>query len=119
MMGRSLKIPSAGFTLLEVMIVLAVMGGLLVTLIQTLNYHLGIAERHEFITIASMLAKGKMNEMEEEPESTEGEFQDPYRGYHYVTEIRESLDPELLEVAIVVGRGKEEVTFYELIKKPE
>ncbi len=114
-----MKTRHAGFTLLEVMIVLAVMGGLLMTLIQTLNYHLSIAERHEFITIASMLAKVKMNEMEDEPESTEGEFPDPYRGYHYVTEIRESLDPDLLEIEIVVGRNQEEVTFYELIKKPK
>lgn len=113
------KTHPAGFTLLEVMIVLAVVGGLLVTLIHTLNYHLGIAERHEFLTIASMLAKDKMNEMEKEPESTEGEFPQPYSGYHYVTEIMETPDPDILEISIVVGKDKEKVTFFELIKIPK
>jgi prepilin-type N-terminal cleavage/methylation domain-containing protein len=34
-----------GFTLLEVMISLAIVGGLLLTMIYSLNYHLGVAER--------------------------------------------------------------------------
>src|SRR5208337_2336842 len=53
-----------GFTLLEIMIAVAVIGGLLVSLISSLNYHLGIAERHEFVTVASLLAKDKLAEVE-------------------------------------------------------
>ena len=49
-----------GFTLLEIMIAVAIIGGLLVSLIYSLNYHLGIAERHEFATVASLLAKDKL-----------------------------------------------------------
>ena len=42
-----------GFTLLEILIALAIVGGLLVTVIASLNYHLGIVERHETITVAT------------------------------------------------------------------
>jgi prepilin-type N-terminal cleavage/methylation domain-containing protein len=53
-----------GFTLLEVMISLAIAAGLIIILLYTLNYHLGIAERQETITVATHLAKVKMFEME-------------------------------------------------------
>ena len=56
-----------GFTLLEVLIALAIVGGLLVTLIYTLNYHLGLVERQETITVATLLAKNKMTDMEKNP----------------------------------------------------
>jgi len=49
-----------GFTLLEIMISLAIIGGLLVTVIYTLNYHLSLAERQEFQTIATMLSKTRL-----------------------------------------------------------
>jgi len=42
------------------MISLAIVGGLLVTLIYALNYHLGIAERHRSVTISTALASEKM-----------------------------------------------------------
>jgi prepilin-type N-terminal cleavage/methylation domain-containing protein len=46
-----------GFTLLEVLIAIAIVGSLLVTLIYTLNYHLGLAERQKTITIATLLRR--------------------------------------------------------------
>lgn len=113
------RTPKAGFTLLEVMIALAMIGGLLVTLIYTLNYHLGIAERHEFLTIAAMLAKDKMAEIEKDPGNTTGEFPEPYSGYHYVTDIRESPFPGMSEISVGVRKGKEEVRLMELVQNPK
>ncbi|HWR58634.1 MAG TPA: type II secretion system protein [Thermodesulfovibrionales bacterium] len=106
-----------GFTLLEVMISLAVVGGLLVTLLYTLNYHLGIAERHRTVTISTELAKSKMYDMEKTPVAAKGAFPDPYSDYSYETSIRPSLMPGMSEIGVVVRSGKESITMSELIKK--
>lgn len=107
-----------GFTLLEIVITLAVVGGLLVTLIYTLNHHLVIAERHERITIATMLAREKISEMERSPAPAEGEFPEPYSGFFYVTAIRESLHPDMSEIHVSVRSGEEAVNLSVLIETP-
>ncbi len=106
----------AGFTLLEIMIAVAVIGGLLVTLIYSLNYHLGIAERHEFVTVASLLARDKLTEVEGNPSVGKGEYPPPYSGYHFESEIKESSFPGFSEISVTVSRGKETVTFSDLVK---
>ncbi|MBM4140842.1 MAG: type II secretion system protein [Nitrospira sp.] len=108
-----------GFTLLEIMISLAVIGGLLVTLLYTLNYHLSIAEKHEKVTVASLLAKAKMSEIEKNPAVTKGEFPEPYSGYRYVTGTKESPFPGFSVIYVVVSNGKEEVKLAELIQSPK
>lgn len=107
----------AGFTLLEVMISLAVVGGLLVTLIYTLNYHLGIAERHRVVTTSASLAKEKMYEMEKKPLAGKGQFPEPYSGFSYETNIRDSSFPGMTEISVTVTNGKEEIALSELIRK--
>jgi general secretion pathway protein I len=104
-----------GFTLLEVMIALAVVGGLLVTLIYTLNYHLGIAERHETLTIASMLAKDKAIETEKNPAETKGRFPEPYAEYSFSTAVKDTKFSGLSEISVTVSKGKEEVRMHRLI----
>jgi len=106
-----------GFTLLEIMIALAIIGSLLVTLIYSLNYHLGIAQRHETLTIASMLAKNKMGDIENNPSESKGEFPDPYADYSFVTEVKESPYPGMSEVSVTVSKGIEQVKLTELAKQ--
>jgi general secretion pathway protein I len=106
-----------GFTLLEVMISLAIVGGLLVTLIYTLNYHLGIAERHRNTTISTSLAKGKMYAMEKKPLLEKGQFPEPYSGFSYVTGMKDSSFPRMSEISVIVSDGKESITLSELIRK--
>jgi len=108
-----------GFTLLEVMIALAIIGGLLVTLIYSLNYHLGIAERHEFLTIGTMLAKNKIVEVEQDPLSSEGPFPEPFSSYRYKAEIKESSFPGISEIDVLVSRGSDTVEFTQLIESPK
>lgn len=108
-----------GFTLLEVMISVAIIGGLLVTLIYTLNYHLGILQRHETITIATLLAREKMAELEKISENQKGVFPAPYSDYSYESFIRESIFPGISEVSLIVRRDKEEIRFSELVQKPK
>jgi general secretion pathway protein I len=106
-----------GFTLLEIMIALAIIGGLLITLLYSLNYHLGIAERQETLTIATMLAKNKLHDIEVSPAAANGDFPPPYSAYHYAAEITPSPYPGISEIVVTVVNGKESVKFNELIEK--
>jgi len=106
-----------GFTLLEVLIALAIVGGLLVTLIYTLNYHLGIIEKHETITVATFLARNKMADLEKKPENKKGIFDAPYEGYTYDTFVKESHYEGISEIIVVVRGGKEEVKLNEFVFK--
>jgi general secretion pathway protein I len=104
-----------GFTLLEILIALAIVGGLLVTVISTLNYHLGIVERHETITVATLLAKEKMVDLEKNPIQTKGNFEDPYQNYTYETSVKDSPYAGISEIIVVVKAGDEEVKLNEFI----
>ena len=111
------RVTSKGFTLLEIMIALAVIGGLLITLLFSLNYHLGIAERHETLTIATMLAKNKLLELEKAPAVSNEDFPAPYDAYHYTTAVKPSPYPGISEIVVTVVNGKESVKLTEFIEK--
>jgi general secretion pathway protein I len=51
-----------GFTLLEVMIALAIMAGVILTVISSFNYHLAVVNRDREETIAVLLARAKMDD---------------------------------------------------------
>jgi general secretion pathway protein I len=51
-----------GFTLLEVMVSLAIMAGVLVTVLTSFVYHLDIAERDRGETTAMLLARARLDE---------------------------------------------------------
>jgi general secretion pathway protein I len=106
-----------GFTLLEVLIALAIVGSLLVPLIYTLNYHLSIIERQETITVSTLLAKNKMTDVEKIPENKKGVFDAPYDGYTYETFVKESSYVGISEIIVVVKAGKEEVKLNEFVSK--
>lgn len=104
-----------GFTLIEVMISLAITASLLVTILYTLNHHLGVADRHEILTTATLLAKMKLHEMERSPTPTKGYFDDPYSGYYYETAVRRSSMASMLEISVIVRSGKDSIRMAELI----
>ena len=106
-----------GFTLLEVMVSLAIVGGLLMTVIYTLNYNLGITDKMFSVTNMTNLAKEKLAEMETEPRETEGYFPAPYEALNYETKVLNSAFPEITEIAVTVGDGKTRVLLSELIRK--
>ena len=106
-----------GFTLLEVLIALAIIGGLLVTLIYTLNYQLGLVGRQEAITVATLLAKGKMADLEKKPESQKGVFEAPYDSYSYETSVKDSPYTGVSEIMVIVKAGTEEVKLNEFVFK--
>ncbi len=53
-----------GFTLLEVMIALAIMSGVLLTVISSFNYHLSLVTRDKEDTTVLLLARAKLEELE-------------------------------------------------------
>jgi general secretion pathway protein I len=106
-----------GFTLLEVLIALAIVGGLLVTLIYTLSYQLSLVDRQEVITVATFLAKNKIAALEKSPENKKGNFETPYDGYSYETSVKDSPYAGISEIMVLVKGGKEEVRLNEFIFK--
>lgn len=115
--GLNLSGPAeGGFSLLEIMISLAIIGGLLVTVIYTLNYHLSLAAKQEFQTTATMLSKNKMADTEKNPVVSKGEFPEPYADYSYATAISESPYPGVSVLTVAVSRGKEDVKLSEMIE---
>ncbi len=100
------------------MISLAIVGGLLVTLIYTLNYHLGIADRHRIITVLTGLAKEKMYEIEKTPRAGKGQFPEPNDSFSYETTVKDSASyPGMSELSVTVSDGKERVALSELVRK--
>lgn len=106
-----------GFSLLEVLIALAIVGGLLVTLIYTLNYQLSLVDRQEVITVATFLAKSKIADLEKSPENKKGNFETPYDGYSYETSVKDSPYTGISEIMVLVKGGKEEVRLNEFVFK--
>ncbi len=53
-----------GFTLLEVAIALAIMAGVILTVISAINYHLSIVTRDREETVAALLAGAKLEDLE-------------------------------------------------------
>ncbi len=106
-----------GFTLIEVMISLAIVGGLLITLIYTLSYNLGITDRQFNVTNITNLAKEKIEELEVNPQEIKGRFPEPYDMLNYETKVKDSPFKGMSEIIVVVGDGKESITLSELIRK--
>jgi general secretion pathway protein I len=106
-----------GFTLLEVLVALAIISGLLITLIYTVNYQLGIVGRQETVTVATLLAKSALTELETKPESKKGKFEAPYEAYKYETSVKDSPYPGVSEITVIVTAGKEEVKLNQYVYK--
>jgi len=106
-----------GFTLLEVLVAVAVLGLALVSL---LGLHVGdidLIARDQRVTEATMLARGLMAEIDADttlPElgTTEGDFEEEYPGLYpgvrWEREVSTFEVPTIREVRVRVFRGDEE-----------
>lgn len=104
-----------GFTLIEVMVALAIVSGLVVVLITSANYHIDVLHRQETRLILTSLAKDRLDVLKVTKQSEKGEFQEPFRWASYHMEMRDSLYPGVKELVVrVKGRG-EEVVISELV----
>lgn len=93
-----------GFTLLEVMVALAIMAGVVITLLGAVNYHLGvIANERDSITM-TLLARAKMTEIEKSPAKGEGSFAPSNPDLKWKAELLPATLPGLQKLVVRVQR---------------
>jgi prepilin-type N-terminal cleavage/methylation domain-containing protein len=102
----------SGFTLLEVVVSLAIMAVGLVAVLEAFSAASRLSLQDEYITTATRLAQSKMEEVEKEPTITtgsqEGGFGDEFPDYSWSVEIQDSPVDGLETVTVTVsweGRG--------------
>jgi general secretion pathway protein I len=84
-----------GFTLLEVMVALAIMTGVILTVISSVNYHLSLTTRNNEETVATLLARAKLEELElldnqQLTQGKEGTFEPEWPDYSWKAELTPS-----------------------------
>ena len=104
-----------GFTLLEIMIALAIVSIAMVSLLSLANRSIGVHDRLQRITAATLLAQRKMAETELSarhgtPQGSElqGEFDDPYAAYRWQIAYADTPLPSVQMVTVKVLWGDEE-----------
>ena len=114
---RSRALNGTGFTLLEVMISLAIIGMTVTVILHTVNYHADIMHENTLTTQLFQIAKEKMVELEMDNTASKGVIETI--GITYEKIISETDDPEIIELrATITGHGKK-ITLNELVRKKE
>lgn len=99
------------------LIAIAIVGGLLVAIIDMVNYHLSVVDRYQTLSIATMLGREKLHDMETAPKKENGNFPEPYQDYSYKTDIVNGPLPFLNELVLKVSKGRDEADLKMFISK--
>ena len=92
-----------GFTLLEVMIALAITAGVLLTVISSLNYHLSIVGSDAEETAAALLGRAKLDDPDFAKEKEDkGNFAPHHPGHKWEREITKTELPGLNRIRLTV-----------------
>ncbi len=103
-----------GFTLLEVMVALAIIAIVLVSVLRMQGQTISMNESFRFYTVAPQLAGAKMTEIRQDPESADlnssGNFDETFSGYSWkaaieevVIETEEAREMKLNRVDVIVS----------------
>lgn len=99
-----------GFTLLEVMVALAIMAGVILTLISAFNYQLNQVNRNREETVAVMLGRTQLETMElqKDLKPAEGTFAPAYPDLHWKLETEPTYVPivKRLTMTVTWNEGK-------------
>lgn len=102
-----------GFTLLEVMVALAILAGVVLTVISSVNHHLAIVARDNDETVALLLARAKLEELSFQQDGTgerpmEGTFAPERPDYTWKAELGEMPVAffKTLTVTVTWGEGR-------------
>lgn len=96
-----------GFTLLEVVIALAIMAGVILTLLGTVNYHLGVIADERDSTSLTLLARARMAEIEQAPTKGEGSFAPSHPELKWSAELAPATFPGLRTLVVRVRRSSD------------
>jgi general secretion pathway protein I len=104
-----------GFTLLEVMVALAIMAGVVLTVISSVNYHLSLTTRNNEESVALLLARAKLEELElldqeQLTQGQEGSFKPEWPDYSWKAEISPSPVPVFKNLTVTVTWGPQRRT---------
>lgn len=99
-----------GFTLLEIMVAIALLSGLIITIIISLNYHLSIVDMDKDATIATLLAREKLEEIKIHgiPDRREGDFAPRFQGFHWRYDTEEMPIKGIQKIYLTVSWAKGE-----------
>ena len=104
---------NSGFTLLEIMIALAIIGTALTIIIHTVNYHAGIMYDNTLTTQMVQLAKEKMNELESAPQNQKGDI--GTTGLTFENIVSPIQDSDIVKLTTVVKGEGRQIVFTKLI----
>jgi general secretion pathway protein I len=112
---RPNKLRPSGFTLLEIMIALAIVSIAMVSLLALANRSIGVHDRLQRMTTATLLAQQKMAETELKSErgaaletELQGTFNEPHIDYRWQIAYEETPLPSIKMVTVTVLWGDEE-----------
>ncbi|RJR22497.1 MAG: prepilin-type N-terminal cleavage/methylation domain-containing protein [Nitrospiraceae bacterium] len=111
--GSGNKKTISGFTLLEIMIALAIIGTALTVIVHTVNYHTNLMYENSLTTRMFQLAKEKMNELETAPRDSSGDIDTS--GLSYENTATPVKDTRFFELRTVVKGHGRQVVLNELI----
>ncbi len=98
------------FTLIEVMIAVAIIAIALVILLHSVGVGIDLSNQSKFISMASLLAQEKMSELEmsrfSELKSGRGDFGEGHPDISWEANVTNGPDADLKEVEVVVSRGE-------------
>jgi len=114
-----------GFTLLEVMVALAIMAAVVLTVLGSVNYHLGIIAAERDNSELTILARYRITELEAESkqgslkEKSEGTFAPGHPELNWTAELVSTQLPALQKLVLRVQRSgdKREVVLVRFILK--
>ena len=110
---------SSGFTLLEVMVSLAIMAGVILTLLGSVNYHIGIIANERDSTTMTLLARHRLAELEQAPAKGEGTCAPSHPELNWKADLLPADLPGLQKLIVKVRRGSDgrEVTLVRYLPK--
>jgi len=111
-----------GFTLLEVMVALAIMAAVILTVLESVNYHLDILSAERDSTTLTLLARTRLIELEQQAgalKKSEGTFSPLHPDVSWRAELVATQYPLLQKLVVRVQRSgdKREVALVRYVLK--
>ena len=105
----------SGFTLLEIMIALAIIGTALTVILHTVNFHAGIMQENINTTNMYQYAKEKMHDLESSSINSKGKIKSTT--FTFENKAIKPEDSEIIELRTTIYSDDKKVTLKQLVMK--